>query len=190
MLYFTSDTHFGHKNIINLCNRPFSSVDEMDEKLIENINNKVQKHDTLYLLGDFSFNGVEAYRKRIECSDVRLIKGNHDHFKDCLDQFTYIRDYEMIYLSGWVNVISELKGHKYEKGNIVLSHYPFASWDREKRGSIHLYGHEHGNYEAFRKEHFPNKLCFDIGVDSNNYEPLSLLEVFDKIKNIKEGFIE
>jgi calcineurin-like phosphoesterase family protein len=184
MLYFTSDTHFGHKNIINLCNRPFDSVEEMDEKLIENINNKVGKKDILYIVGDFSFNGVESYRKRINCSDVRLIKGNHDSFKECLNNFTYIRDYEIIYLASCP--VPELKGHKYEKGNIVLSHYPFASWDRERRGAIHLYGHEHGNYEAFREKHFPGKACFDIGVDNNNYEPLSLFEVFDKIKKIKE----
>jgi calcineurin-like phosphoesterase family protein len=54
-IFFTSDTHFYHTNIIKYCNRPFSSVEEMNQKLIENWNNTISEHDTIFHLGDFMF---------------------------------------------------------------------------------------------------------------------------------------
>ena len=54
-MWFTADTHFGHSNIIELTHRPFSSVQEMDRRLIANINDRVSARDSLYILGDFSF---------------------------------------------------------------------------------------------------------------------------------------
>lgn len=52
MIFFTSDLHLGHENCIRLCNRPFSSIEEMDETLIENWNRKITGKDTVYILGD------------------------------------------------------------------------------------------------------------------------------------------
>lgn len=54
MIYYTADLHFGHANIIKLCHRPFASIEEMDEKLIEKWNNKVKNGDTVYIVGDFA----------------------------------------------------------------------------------------------------------------------------------------
>ena len=55
MILFTSDLHLGHKNILKLCNRPFSSIEEMDATLIENWNKKVHKNDQVYILGDLMY---------------------------------------------------------------------------------------------------------------------------------------
>ena len=99
-MWFTADTHFGHSNIIELTHRPFSSVQEMDRRLIANINDRVSARDSLYILGDFSFRMTveEAYaiRKKIVCQHVHLIRGNHDkHWIDSPfpDAFESEQDY-------------------------------------------------------------------------------------------------
>ena len=72
-------THFGHANIIKLANRPFSSVQEMDEVMIERWNSVVKKNDTVYHLGDFAFRGAPAnnYKKKLS-GNIICLQGNHD----------------------------------------------------------------------------------------------------------------
>ena len=79
MIHFTSDLHLGHKNIIRLCNRPFSSSEEMDEVLMENWNRKVHRNDTIYILGDLMFRSEkppEDYLRQLK-GKKHLIMGNH-----------------------------------------------------------------------------------------------------------------
>ena len=61
--FFTSDTHFGHSNIIKFCNRPFKNAEEMDRVLIENWNNKVPEDGLVFHLGDFGWGGYQEYKK-------------------------------------------------------------------------------------------------------------------------------
>jgi calcineurin-like phosphoesterase family protein len=79
MLYFTSDHHFWHTNIIKYCNRPFVSVEEMNEALIQNWNDLVLPEDEVYYLGDFSMAArpVEIYTSRLNGIKY-LVPGNHD----------------------------------------------------------------------------------------------------------------
>ena len=80
MNFFTSDLHFGHENVIPLCNRPFSSAEEMDEFLIEKWNKSVHRNDNVYLLGDVIFRSTkspEYYLDRLK-GEKHLIIGNHD----------------------------------------------------------------------------------------------------------------
>ena len=80
MIFFTSDLHLGHENCIRLCNRPFSSIEEMDETLIENWNHKVTGKDTVYILGDLIYRSQkppEEYLRRLR-GKKHLILGNHD----------------------------------------------------------------------------------------------------------------
>lgn len=79
MIFFTADTHFGRGNVIQLCDRPFSSVEEMDETMIQNWNGRVSGNDTVYILGDMFFRNANAQDilKRLK-GKKRLIVGNHD----------------------------------------------------------------------------------------------------------------
>ena len=80
MIYFTIDMHLGHENIIRLCNRPFSNVEEMDQALIDNWNRRVQPQDTIYILGDLMFRNKkppEEYLRQLN-GKKHLIIGNHD----------------------------------------------------------------------------------------------------------------
>ena len=80
MIYFTGDQHFGHANIIKHCNRPFSSVDEMDKQLLEQWNRRVKKQDTVYILGDLFFRNAVSSTEYLQKMNGRkhLIIGNHD----------------------------------------------------------------------------------------------------------------
>ena len=103
MKFYTSDLHFGHKNIIKYENRPFNSVEEMDEELIRRWNNKVGKNDEVYILGDFAFASGRRVNELLDRLNGRkyLLRGNHDHsflkdrdFDDT--KFQWIRKYEAI----------------------------------------------------------------------------------------------
>ena len=76
--FFTSDHHFGHKRIIELAKRPFTSVDEMDEYMIVRWNDRVKPGDTIYHVGDFAFTDHDPYLRRLNGQKF-LVPGNHDH---------------------------------------------------------------------------------------------------------------
>lgn len=160
MIYFTSDLHFGHKNIINYCNRPFSSVEEMNEKLIENWNSVVKPNDIVYNLGDFSFHSdPRQFTERLN-GEHHLILGNHDRIGQlnrC--NFASIKHYNEIKIDGI---------------KIVLFHYPMISWNGSFHGSWQLYGHCHGTNKIILDN------SMDVGVDCNNYLPISFDEIKEK----------
>lgn len=168
-VYFTSDLHLGHKNIIKHCERPFESAEQMDQHIIANINTIVGQRDTLYILGDFTGpqtkrDGAIAYRKRIACKHVHLIQGNHDKdFRDtdCFETDTY---YQKLKLAG---------------RKIILFHYPIAEWDGKWRGAIHLHGHSHNKLEYNQRNIEQGLLRFDVGVDANGFRPVSEEEIFE-----------
>ena len=83
-VFIISDTHFGHENIIKYCNRPFSSVEEMDEKMIKNWNETVSNNDVVLHLGDFGLGKKEyiaSIVKRLNGKKI-LIMGNHDNWSE------------------------------------------------------------------------------------------------------------
>lgn len=82
MILFTSDTHFGHENVLKFTDRPWETIQQMNSVIVANINARVGMNDELYILGDFSFKmtAQDAYglRKKITCKKVHLVPGNHD----------------------------------------------------------------------------------------------------------------
>lgn len=165
-IWFTSDTHFGHAKIIQYCNRPFASVEEMDEKLIENWNARVGKGDTVYHLGDFSLakdhRKIPEYLRSLN-GQIHLIYGNHDAKR-------------LQFLKGFAD-LKPYKEIKVGEQKIILCHYAFRVWNKIHYGSWNLYGHSHGSL----KRDFTIKQ-FDVGVDVWNYAPLSFEEVAEEMK--------
>lgn len=174
MIYFSSDQHFGHSNIIKYCERPFSNVHIMDQVIFDNINEVVGANDTLYILGDFCFKGKKPieYRSRIVCQDVHLIFGNHDKrsdYKDDLQGFSSVQDVkEIIYCNQ----------------RIYLSHYPHRSWPASHKGSWMLYGHVHSRLNEEDKA--SNRLTLDVGVDNttNYYKPFAQPWSFKELQKL------
>jgi calcineurin-like phosphoesterase family protein len=170
MIFFTADTHFGHANIIRYCERPFPSVEEMDETLLSNINARVKVRDTLYHLGDFAFRGANAaaYRSRIVCRRIVLVLGNHDP-----QTWSGSAKPDFAALFSEVHSLLRLKVPVAGKEQvIVLCHYAMRVWDRAHYGAWHLFGHSHGTLADNA-----GSLSYDVGVDANGFQPLSLDEV-------------
>lgn len=190
MLYFTSDLHLGdEKVLISRNGRPFPNVRAMNDTLINNINDTVDKNDELWILGDFSFrvnkDDVRNFRNRINCRNVHLVYGNHD------------LDYSQDHIFQSVQYYKELKT---PYGIVVLFHYPIMEWYGASHGTVHLHGHIHSP-EAYNLEnttkylkdrvlpygHHPrdNNLLlriYDVGVDANKYKPISLGTIADFFK--------
>ncbi len=158
--WFTADTHFGHANIIKYCNRPFKDVQEMDEILIKNWNDRVQQGDNVYLLGDFSMGDPTRYVQRLN-GRIHVIRGNHDkHIMRAVHLFEWVRDLTNIHIDGQ---------------DIVLCHYAMRVWQGSHRNSWQCYGHSHGTLADN-----PTALSCDVGVDCHNYCPIS----FEQLKTI------
>lgn len=155
-IFVTSDLHFGHEGIIKHANRPFKSVKEMDDKLIENWNKVVSKNDLVYIIGDFAFKA--DYKKYIDKlnGEKILILGNHD-CKKTKDGFKFITNYLEIMNNGT----------KY-----VLSHYPMTSWNGMFRDSVHLYGHVHSSGKEFEKVNLPN--AFNVNCELFDFKPVEI----------------
>jgi len=189
-VWFTSDYHLGHRNIIHLCERPFADVEEMGRSIVERHNALVQADDIVYDLGDFSFrsSAEDAVSWLAKLNGKRhIIFGNHDkslrqaHRQGLLDdlissgKLTLIGDDNpRIQMGIRVNV---------EGQEIVLAHYAQRSWQGAFRGAWHLYGHSHGNLPPFRKS-------MDVGVDAHDFNPLSFAEIKARMDSIGEDFAE
>ena len=182
--YFTADTHFNHSNIIQFCNRPFASVELMNETLIKNWNNTIKNGDVVYVLGDFCFGGSGKYAETLTRLNGKkfLIRGNHDIEKDK----NYIKGFEAILNQCILNI-----SHKKQ---IKLCHYPYAPsiWTRffkryilkysdkrpKKEGMWLLHGHSHCGVKIDVK----NKQI-NVGVDLWGYTPISsdkIIEIIEK----------
>lgn len=180
MLFFTSDVHLNHNNILHLANRPFDDIDQMNRRLVSNINSLVGPHDILYFLGDMAFGKdkpetIRWFLDKLNCKDVHLIFGNHDSHDEAFMKslgFRSAKDYEMF---------------KENKKKFVLSHYPMLDWDGAFHGSYMLHGHIHSNGDTYNKENLENGIKrYDVGVDANNYYPVSLNDIVDFFASLPE----
>jgi len=160
--FFTADTEFNHKNIIEYCNRPFKSVNHMNESIVANWNSVVDKNDIVFHLGDVGRDCDELV-SRLN-GNIIFVKGGHDHKLDA----PLMKE---IYIDG-------LKDEYGNKRLIVLCHYSMRSWNKSHYGSWHLFGHHHGRLDSYG-------LSFDCGMDTNNFYPYSLEQIESKMKTLK-----
>ena len=175
---FTADNHFGHRKAIGWPTRPFASVDEMDAAIIQDWNQHVGKSDRVFILGDFSMRSVEetdAILAKLNGQKF-LIKGNHDSSKNLkkITGFATVKSYDEL-------TIEEPQGSQ----KIILSHFPFLSWNRMHYGSYHLHGHSHGSLRL--PDSMKTARILDVGIDNTvkitgHLGPISLEQVLEHLK--------
>ena len=181
-VFFTSDTHFGHSNIIKYCARPFDTTNNMDEALINNWNAKVPKDGIVYHLGDFAWGSINYWEKIREQlnGEIILVYGNHDE--------KYLNNERMYKL---FKEVTPQKKIWINKIPIYMNHYPFLCFGGSYKGlgaTWQLFGHVHSNPRS--EEGLDHKRlinCFptqyDVGVDNNNFTPISFNELHSYINN-------
>lgn len=181
--FYTADLHLCHENILKFepDNRPFGSIDEMNEALIQKWNAKVKPGDDVYILGDFCFDpkGKKATEllKRLN-GQKYLIKGNHDAFLKSKD----FDESQLVWFKDYAEVKDTLNG---EDVRVVLFHYPIAVWNAKHHHSYHLFGHIHSNKTSGNAHPLAFDLgdhAFNVGVDVRDLEPKTLQELVDSGK--------
>lgn len=178
MIWFTADHHLGHENILSFCNRPFASVDEMNNALVAAWNKVVAPGDTVYHLGDFTLSyrpAAAAFFSRLN-GYINIVAPQFHHDKRWIpavsDNYNYYSHSSVG--DAAVDILESLATLEFNPP-IALCHFPVAQWDRRHHGAWHLHGHSHGNYQGEGK-------ILDVGVDNiariyGEYRPVSLNEV-------------
>lgn len=174
MILFTSDLHFGHKNIIDLCKRPFADVDEMDAILIDNWNRKVKKNDVVYLIGDAVWDKkkVAYYMEQLSGKKI-LVAGNHDS--------TWVRREE--YQKYFEEIVPYLEVHL-NSHPITMCHYPMLEWrssreeSKRKLGYL-IHGHIHNRIADEYRQLFLRFNALNAGIDVNSFAPVTFDELIE-----------
>lgn len=168
MILYTADLHFGHANVIRFDHRPFLDVGEMDTTLIKLWNDRVQKDDEVYIVGDFCYRSAkepEWYLRQLK-GKKHLIIGNHDG--------VILNNEKALSYFETVDKMTEISD---EGRRIILCHYPLAEWDAFYRGSYHIYGHIHNKKEDTFQLMSMVKNAYNAGCMINNYSPVSFNEL-------------
>lgn len=179
-VYFTSDTHFNHANIIGFCHRPFKDVEEMNDTLTANWNRVVGEDDIVFHLGNFCLGGSAEWTNVLNRLNgkIYLIVGNHDIRN--LRQGYYDR-FEAIYMQMYIEI---------GKQKIYLNHYPFLCYSGADKDTWQLFGHVHTGKSNTGKDMtrlnmlYPTQ--YDVGVDNNDFTPVS----FEQVKTIIRKQVE
>lgn len=178
-LFFTSDTHFGHKNIIKYSGRPFESVEEMDEAIIENWNKVVKPNDEIWHLGDFAFANEDRVREILGRLNGKkhYIWGNHDQVIEKLGGIGRSRYFESV---------QDYKELKMNGRKLILFHYPIFSWNGAHKGSWMIHGHCHNSVNWANE----NTTRIDVGVDNFNYTPASYEDVAEQLRKKEYNVVD
>ena len=179
-VWFTSDLHFWHKNICKYCDRPYDSVEEMNEAIIANWNSVVEEDDTVFVLGDLGFCGIEKLRvllPRLK-GNIIVIQGNHDSDKVVhkLYEEDLIKDYFKLL------EITIINDEECPNQQLTLCHFPMIDWYNKEKGAWMIHGHQHQLPEtpSCSPKHY------DVGLDKNGMTPIS----FEQLKiNITKQYL-
>lgn len=184
-IFFSSDQHFGHSNVIRFCNRPYENTKEMGQALIDNWNSKATNNDIIFVLGDmFWFHGRHDIKKvasKLNGKEIYIVPGNHckrEAYELCDERIKLLDDVSAIYLreTDKPQIIAE----------IVISHIPLMTWPHRERGAYNFFGHIHSGpvTAAEVDQDLPlwQGLQYDVGVDNNDYTPIEFNEILEKLK--------
>jgi calcineurin-like phosphoesterase family protein len=205
MIWFSSDFHYGHKNICRGVSewtgrlentRDFKTLEEMNDAIVDGINSVVQQNDILYFLGDWSFGGVDNVwnlRKRIPCKTIHFVLGNHEQqikknpeialpatdriILDALD-IPYEADARLnyVHLQDLFTSVNYYREIEIDKQIFVLSHYPMEEWfEMDRKGGIMLHGHCHHTIDNCTDNTVYKRM--DIGIDWKEFRPYSVEEI-------------
>ncbi|MDD4781831.1 MAG: metallophosphatase [Tissierellia bacterium] len=173
-VFFTSDLHLGHENVISFCKRPFKSVGQMNQQLIEKWNNTVKPQDIVFQLGDFIWRGKSGQIPEIQSElsgKIYNIQGNHD-------KHSYFGS------SDYYDIITLKIKDGVDIFKFILSHYPLMTWAGRDKGIINIHGHLH-LFPDMDKPHSDHHLPlhpnqYDAGVDNNEYKPVDYKTILKK----------
>jgi calcineurin-like phosphoesterase family protein len=168
-VYFTSDHHFGHAGARSFYRRPFASVDEMDQQMIDRWNSVIGVRDEVWHLGDFAVRQSPervASLLRLLHGQKHLIVGNND-------------DAAVTGCADWASVQSYAE-KTIDGTSLVLCHYPFRTWRNRGQGSVNLHGHSHGQLKPLPRQ-------FDVGVDVWDFQPVRLIKVIGNARGRSHG---
>ena len=192
-IFWTSDLHFYHKNIIGFSHRPFKDLSHMHESLINNWNKVVTNDDTVIINGDFAFTSnisdIETLLNRLNGAKI-LIYGNHciqnkferEAIKKLFNYNTY-HQFEC-----YIKDEDTLNGLQ----SVFNSHYPCLSWPSKARNGWHTFGHVHTSPNAQHSRDYEDMLVYntlklksyDVGVDNNNFTPVSYKQLKDRFDKL------
>ena len=168
-VFFTSDTHFFHENVLRYSKRGFGSVEEMNEAIISKWNKVVPRDGVVFHLGDFSFGGERQWNEMLDRlkGEIHLIVGNHDLQmlkSPVMNRFAEVEFQKIIQVGS-------------EK--ILLNHYPFLCYSGAVRGQWQLFGHVHGEEKERDRERLEYlfRTQYDVGVDNNGFAPVSYMQL-------------
>lgn len=182
MIFYISDLHFGHRNVIGMDGRPFETIEEMDETLIRLWNGRVTDEDDVYILGDFAYrNGNTAswYLRQMK-GRKHLIIGNHD-------RLTIQDEKAMAYFSSVEKMVLINDNDR----TVSLCHFPVAEWNGKRRGGYHVHGHLHNRRDAVYKFMSRFDKALNAGCMLNGYRPVTLDELIENnLRFRQEGFRE
>lgn len=191
MIYLTSDLHFGHKNIIKFCDRPFPDVPTMNEMLIANWNSVVGPDDTVIILGDFAMGDRKEnvpYAKRLMGKKI-LVTGNHDHCWPGLVSTKgqeHVDRWRQFYLDNGFDAVLDHADFYYGDFDLRLSlnHFPFEgdSHDEDRfnqyrpvdDGQWIVHGHVHGAWKIRGRQ-------INVGCDVWDYHPVPMEKILELI---------
>lgn len=172
-IFVIGDTHFWHTKIMEYCNRPFDSVEDMNEKIVENWNSVVKPEDTVYHLGDVSFAGKDKTKELVSrLNGIKVLSmGNHDRRKTK----SWFRDLGFSYvIEGTLLLL-----HPFPAGDFVLSHEPVNT-----AGTPYVNIHAHLHDRTVYPDHIDTRgsVNFCASVEMINYTPISLEEIVSKME--------
>lgn len=184
-VFFTSDFHLFHNNVLKFDNRPFVDVHEMHFAIENGWNEVVKPNDIVIYLGDLSFArredkaSVDALLSRLN-GIIHFVMGNHDKFDEIkkMSRFQSVQDYLEVR-------IKHVEGYKTLETMFCCMHYPIYSWNKSHHGSYHIHGHCHGNlHHGEDANYYWNRRAIDVGCMLHDYKPISYSQVIEKLSHV------